>query len=206
MIYKLTSKVLVNRLKPFMDIIIANLQGAYIPGMIITDKIIVAHELLHFMKHNIKGKVEKIAVKLNMSKAYDRVEWPYLISTMKALGFHPKWIELIMTCVTIDSYSILVNGKLGASFSPTRGLRQRNPLSSYLFLICTKGLSSMISQLERWEKLQGASLGSRGSSRVSLLFFTNYNILFYRATRDEWHKIKKILQLYKQASGQKVNE
>lgn len=109
---------------------------------------------------------------------------------MKALGFRPKWIELIMTCVTIDSYSIFVNNKLGASFSPTRGLRQRDPLSSYLLLICTKGLSSMISQLERRGKIQGVSLGSRGSSRVGHLFFANDNILFYSATRDEWHKIK----------------
>lgn len=103
----------------------------------------------------MEGKVGKMVIKLDMSKAYNRVEWPYLISTLKALGFHSKFIELIMTCVTSVSYSVLVNDKLGASFSLIRRLRQGDPLSPYLFLFCVEGLSSMISHVERRGEIQG---------------------------------------------------
>lgn len=98
------------------------------------------------------------------------------------MGFCSKWITLVMTCITIVSYSVLVNAKLGA-----------------------EGLSAMISQLERMGEIQGV-LVSRGGTRVIHLFFANDIILFCRATTDEWHKIKNLLQLYEQASGQKVNE
>lgn len=86
-IYKLVSKVIVNRLKPYMDQIISSSQIPFIPGRIITDNIIIAHELLQTIKHKMKGKKRKMAVKLDMSKAYGKVEWSYLMATMRALGF-----------------------------------------------------------------------------------------------------------------------
>lgn len=84
-IYKLLSKVITNRLKPLMDSIISISQSVFILGRIIT-----THELLHSMKNNIRGRIERIMVKLNMSKSYDCVEWSYLKATMKAFGFANK--------------------------------------------------------------------------------------------------------------------
>lgn len=85
-----------------------------------------------------------MALKLDMTKAYDRVSWRFLEVVMENMRFHVRWIELVMRYVTIVTYSILINGKQYGSFSLECGLRQRDLLSSYLFLLYTKGLSSIL--------------------------------------------------------------
>ena len=101
------------------------------------------------MKNKRRGKTGWMATKLNMSKAYDRIERDYLEGIMKKMGFHERWIFLIMACVKIISYSIVINGKQHGQIIPTKGLRQGNPLSPYLFLLCAEGLVSLIKQASR---------------------------------------------------------
>lgn len=94
-----------------MHSIISCNQSAFVPEKIITDNIIVAHELLHTLNKQKRERLERMTVKLDMSKTYDKVEWPYLQAIMKALGFKEEWIKLIMSCVSTVSYLVLVNGK-----------------------------------------------------------------------------------------------
>ena len=85
-----------------------------------------------------------MAIKLDMSKAFNRVEWPCLERIMTRLGFHERWISLMMMCIKSVSYSVLLNGEPKGLIRPTRGIRQGDPISPYLFLLCGEGLSAML--------------------------------------------------------------
>ena len=100
----------------------------------------VAFETLHYMKNHNSGKSGFMALELDMSKAYDRVEWSFLREVMKRMGFNEKWVELVMECVSTVSYSLLINGDPMGNIKPSRGIHQGDPLSPYLFLLCSEGL------------------------------------------------------------------
>jgi len=97
--YKLVSKVLANRLKQVLPDVISPSQSAFVPGRLISDNILIAYEITHYMRRKKKGKTSYAAVKLDMSKAYDRVEWSFLKQMMLKLGFNQRWVELIMICL-----------------------------------------------------------------------------------------------------------
>ena len=110
-IYKILSKVIVNRLKPFLNSIISEAQSAFVADRVITDNILIAFESLHHMKTQCSGKTCFIALKLDMSKAYDRVVWVFLEKILLKMGFQDTWVAMIMQCITTVSYSIMVNGE-----------------------------------------------------------------------------------------------
>lgn len=109
-LYKLISKILANRIKKVLPTIISSTQSAFIPRRLITDNITATYETMHTMQTNMWSKMGYMGIKLDMSKAYDRVEWPFLEAIMGKLGFSDWWIKLIMSCVPSVSYSVLVNG------------------------------------------------------------------------------------------------
>ena len=131
---------------------------------------------MHYLEHKKEGKENFMAVKLNMSKAYDRVEWGFIEGVMEKMGFHGKWIQLIMKCITTVSYSVIINGAVHGSIFHTRGLRQGDPLSPYLFLLCADGFSSLIKEAARNQMLSGISI-CRGCPMVTHLFFAEQSLV-----------------------------
>jgi hypothetical protein len=191
-------------LKQVLKHIISPTQSAFVPGRLITDNVLVAFEALHTMDAKMKGQQGYMALKLDMSKAYDRVEWEFLEAIMRKLGFADRWVNMLMKCVKSVSYSILINGQPYGRIFPSRGIRQGDPLSPYLFILCAEGLSHLLDKAERERTITGLPV-VRGRIRISHLFFADDSLLFCKANVEEWARIQEILGLYEQASGQKLN-
>ena len=169
-LYKLVSKVLANRLKKVLPHIISESQSAFQSDKAISDNILVAFETLHHIKRKKSGKMGYMALKLDMSKVYDRLEWVFLQRIMEKMGFHSTWIGWILECLKSVTYSILVNGEPKGHNIPTRGIRQGDPLSPYLFLLCSEGLNGLIEHALDRKHIKGVSLCRNGSKISHLLF------------------------------------
>lgn len=143
-LYKILAKFLSNRLKTIPPGIISENQSSFIPGRNITNNVHVAFEVIHHMRRKTGGHVGEIALKLDISKAYDKVDWDYLKHRMLSMGFYKKWINWVMRCVTSVSYEVCFNGEKVGPITPRRGLRQGYPLSSYLFLFCVERISNAL--------------------------------------------------------------
>jgi hypothetical protein len=203
-VYNIFAKILANRLKMVLPAIISLQQSAFVPGWLIMDNILVAYETLHTMSTRMKGKKGFMAIKVDISKAYDRVKWAFLEGIMSKLGFNEVWISRVMTCVTTMYYSILINGTPMSSIFPIRDIRQGDPLFPYLFLLCAEGLSALLSSAEHQRLITGVPIAPRGY-KPSHLFFADGSLLFCRANFSEWCQIFRLLEVYEKASGQKLN-
>ena len=145
-----------------------------------------------------------MAVKLDINKAYDRVEWGFLRQVMQKLGFNEKWVQLAMETVCTTSYLILINGELKGFVQPSRGIKQRDPLSSYLYLLCVEGLSGMIRRTVENRELHGV-LSSPNGVCISHLLFADDSLLFCEVSIEESQHLMDILGLYEAALGQTIN-
>ncbi|KAK1678101.1 hypothetical protein QYE76_038949 [Lolium multiflorum] len=202
-LYKIASKVVANRLKLLLPDIISEYQSAFVPGRLITDSALIAYESLHTVRRQ-RGKHPFFALKIDMMKAYDRIEWAYLHDCLTKLGFADSWINSVMRCVTSARYAVKVNGALTSPVVPSRGIRQGDPISPYLFLLCTEGLSCLMQKKEGLGELPGLRNGRQGPS-ISHLLFADDSIFFARSDPRSVETLKSVLKSYCEASGQKVN-
>jgi hypothetical protein len=203
-VYKMVSKVLANRLKQILPEIISPNQSAFVPGRLITDNILLAYECTHYMKNKRSGKDGYAAVKIDMSKAYDRVEWSFLEEMMRKLGFDERWINRIMLCVSTVTYQFRVNGECTDSISPQRGLRQGDPLSPYLFLICAEGFSALLNKANEDGTLPGVHI-CQAAPRINHLLFADDSLVLMKATSESARSLQRMLHLYECCSGQTIN-
>ena len=183
-LYRIFAKVLTNRLQDVLPQIISKHQSAFMFERLISDNILVAFETLHYMRNHTKGKSGFMALKLDMSKAYDKVEWAYMEKVLVQLGFHDRWVKLMMACITTALYSILINGEPHGHITPSRGLRQGDPLSPYLFLMCTEGLHGLIRSAANNGDIRGVSHCHNGPKLTHLLFVDD-SLIFCRAKIEE---------------------
>jgi hypothetical protein len=163
----------------------------------------MAHELLHTLKSK-RGRGGLMAVKIDMEKAFDRMEWDFLLTIMLKLGFHPIWVIWIKICVSSSSFSILINGSPFGHFTPTRGLRQGDPLSPFLFILGTEVLSRLFHHQESIGLLKGIRI-AKSCPPINHLLFKDDLIIFAKATSSEATVISYCLNTYCSWSGQKIN-
>ena len=153
--YKIISKVLCQRLKKVLPDRISETQSTFVAGRQISDNVLIAQEMFHALRTDPGGRNKRMAIKTDMSKAYDRLEWDFISAAMSKMGFSVMWIEWIMRCVTSVKYHVLFNGQPRGNITPHRGLRQGDPLSPFIFILCTEALVSLINHAENHGKRTG---------------------------------------------------
>ncbi|XP_018463519.1 uncharacterized protein LOC108834691 [Raphanus sativus] len=202
--YKIISKLLSKRLKRVLPDLISETQSAFVSRRLITDNILLAQENFHALRTNTCARENFMAIKTDMSKAYDRVEWSFIRSLLLRLGFAEKLVDLLMFCITSVSYQVIINGEPRGKITPTRGLRQGDPLSPFLFIMCTEALISLLKGAEEEKRILGLRV-ARASPRVSHLLFADDSLFFCKAEVSQCKEILGILDTYGKASGQQLN-
>ncbi|KAK5772714.1 hypothetical protein PVK06_049008 [Gossypium arboreum] len=171
-IYKIIAKTIANRLKKVLDGCIDGSQSAFVSGRLITDNVLLAYQVPHYFKNKRSGRNGFMALKLDMSKASDRVEWPFI--------------------------------KGGPNFNPSRGIRQGDPLSPYLFLFYGEGQSALMRLVNQEKKMVGVKV-CQSAPPISHLMFADDCILFGEVSDRGIQVIRDILREYESCSGQCVN-
>ena len=138
-IYKIISKVIVAHLRLHLENLVSPYQVAFVPGKRGADNVIIVQELIHTIGRT-KGRKGYMAIEINLEKDFEKIEWRFIKEMLMKFNFPDNLIELIMSCVSSVLTSLLFNGGYLDSFRPTRGIRQGNPLSLYLFIFCMEYL------------------------------------------------------------------
>lgn len=201
--YKLVTKIIVARIKPFLPLIIGPTQSSFLAGRRAADNAIIVQEYLnHFRK--MKGKKGSMIIKIDLEKAFDRLEWSFIRDSLFYFNFPPNLSKVIMSCITTSSIAILINGTKTDFFEPSRGIRQGDPISPYIFIICMERLSRMIDEAIVAHSWTPISI-SKSGPKISHLFFADDLTLFARADSNNCNTIASILHTFCEISGQKLN-
>ncbi|CAN0907022.1 LINE-1 retrotransposable element ORF2 protein [Linum grandiflorum] len=202
--YKIISKIMSSRLKPFIPDIISDMQTAFTGGRAIQDNIVIVHEVLHHFKTRRRSLKWDMMLKMDMKKAYDLVDWDCLDTILCRLGFFETWCSWIRACVRTVSFSVLLNGSPTDVFHPPRGIRQGDPISPFLFIILTNTLSHLIQKGMEGGSLKGLRLNARCPTLTHVLFADD-TILFGEASVAEARNIISTMEQYGRLTGQEIN-
>ncbi|RVW26085.1 LINE-1 reverse transcriptase-like [Vitis vinifera] len=203
-LYKLLAKVLANRLKKVIGKVVSIAQNAFLMGRQILDASLIANEVIDSWQ---KRKEKGLICKLDIEKAYDNINWNFLMKVLQKMGFGTKWVGWMWSCVSSAKFSILVNGVPAGFFPSTRGLHQGDPLSPYLFVMGMEILDVLIRRAVEGGYLLGCNIrgGSKTSLNISHLFFADDTIVFCEANKEQVSHLSWILFWLEAASGLRIN-
>lgn len=187
-----------------MDSLISPNQNAFIKGCLIVNNIFLASELMSFI-HHAKCKSQWGALKVDMAKAYDRLSWNFLEAVLRCMDFPEHFITLIMNCVSSVSYSLLLNGHITGRILATRGLRQGDPFSPYLFILCMNVLSCLFSDAKKTKLIESIQFARRGP-RISHLMYVDDLVVFFESSVESARFLKSTLDSFCNAAGLTINK
>lgn len=150
-IYKVISKLLANRMKGLLPLFISLNQSAFVKDRLLMENVLLASELVK--NYHNESVSKRCAMKIDVSKAFDYVQWSFLLKVLAALKFPVQFITWIQKCIELASFSVQINGELAGYFNSKRGLRQGCALSPYLFIICIQVLSKLLDKAALEEKI-----------------------------------------------------
>eukprot|EP00253_Pinus_taeda_P029580 PITA_29580 len=199
-IYKIIAKVIATRLVPILSRNISMEQFGFLEGRQIHEAIGVAQEVIHSVKQK---KKKGVILKIDLSKAYNRINWLYLQLLLTHLGFNYSFINWIMGCISNVSFAVLINGAATPFFKSQRGLRQGCPLSPLPFLLVAEGLSRLIHNARRSNKIKGIEVAI--NLYISHLLFVDDILIFSNGSHNELKELRDIFDLFMKATGMLIN-
>ena len=203
-LYKILTKVLANRIKRVLDKVISKSQNAFVKGRQILDAVLIANELVD---STMRRKEQGLVCKLDIEKAYDSISWEFLYRVMNRMGFGTRWLSWIKWCISTASFSVLFNGSPTGFFPSSKGLRQGDPLSPYLFVIGMEALSCLINRAVEGNYFAGSRIAvGRGEDMViSHLLYADDTLIFCQANKEQLKYLSWILMWFEALSGLKIN-
>ncbi|RVW46685.1 LINE-1 retrotransposable element ORF2 protein [Vitis vinifera] len=200
-LYKIIAKVLAGRIRGVLHETIHSTQGAFVQGRQILDAVLIANEIVDEKR---RSGEEGVVFKIDFEKAYDHVSWDFLDHVLEMKGFGIRWRKWMRGCLSSVSFAVLVNGNAKGWVKASRGLRQGDPLSPFLFTIVADVLSRMLLKAEERNVLEGFKVG-RNRTRVSHLQFADDTIFFSSYREEDMMTLKNVLLVFGHISGLKVN-
>ncbi|KAA0046042.1 LINE-1 retrotransposable element ORF2 protein [Cucumis melo var. makuwa] len=200
-LYKVSAKILADRLKITLHNTIAESQLAFVKGRQITDVILMANEIVDYWKmRKIRGFVPKLDIK----KTFDIISWDFIDFMLTKKNYPKKWRKWIEASIRSVQYSILINGKPYDRINPNRGIRQGDPISPFIFILAMDYLSSLLNLLQEEKATKGVEINRQ--SLTNHILFADDILLF---TEDNDTSIKNLLMaitLFEKASGLNIND
>ena len=202
-VYKIITKIIVARSRPYLDKLVSPLQTAFISGRKGVDNTIIVQEIIHTLSKK-KARVGYMAIKIDLEKAYDKLEWNFIRDTLIRANLLTDLIDIIMSCISSVSTSILFNGECLEPIYPSRGIRQGDPLSPYIFILCMEYLGQLIEgkcNAHLWQPVKA----SRSGPAFSHLFFADDLVLFAKVDGTNCSTIRDVLDEFCNLSGQTIS-
>ena len=199
---KIVAKVLANRLKMVLEKVVAAPLNAFVRGRQILDSVLIANECLD---SRMKLRDPGVLCKLDLEKAYDHVDWGFLIYMLRRCGFSQRWRRRIYTCISTAKFSVLVNGTSCGFFPSSRRLRQGDPLSPLLFIIVMNALSRMLTRARDGGFISGFAVGRTTLITTSHLLFADNTLILCGADSSQLGYLKGVFVWFQAVSSLKVN-
>lgn len=200
--YKVISKLLSDRLKGILNLAIGHSQSAFLPGRLLSENVLLATEIVH--GYNTNSVDPSGMLKVDLRKAFDTISWDFVIASLRGINVPETFIAWISECISSASFSIFVNGHTGGYFRSTRGLRQGDPLSPYLFVLAMEVFSGLLRS--RYNSGYIRYHPKTEDLGISHLMFADDVMVFFDGGSSSLHGITETLDDFAGWSGLAMNK